>query len=36
VQAWQFLKQDDLGKVRTISDFWARAVSTWTPERLSH
>jgi len=36
VEAWQFLKQDDLGKVRTIADFWARAVSTWTPERLSH
>jgi glutamyl-Q tRNA(Asp) synthetase len=36
VQAWQFLKQADLGKVRTIADFWARAVSTWTPERLSH
>jgi len=35
VQAWQFLRQDDLDKLRTVGEFWGRAVSTWNPARLS-
>ena len=34
LQAWQFLRQDALGNVRTIAEFWAHAFVAWTPSRL--
>ncbi len=34
LQAWQFLRQDNLGDVRTVAEFWTRAFVAWTPSRL--
>jgi glutamyl-Q tRNA(Asp) synthetase len=34
LQAWQFLRQNDLGKPRTVAEFWTHAFDAWTPSHL--
>ena len=32
--AWAFLKQDDLGRLGSVADFWNAAIAAWDPRRL--
>ncbi len=34
-EAWRFLRQDNLGQMRTVAEFWARAFTAWAPARLA-